>query len=212
MFIPGLEARHFSQPEIVLLHVNEGLSKWKWREEQIHRLAVFFLLWLLTSPPDRDRAGVAETKKNTWLALCSCPTAVTLNGCERAKEHGREGKRRTERGKSQLSTFQRPGQNKEERLVDLGRERKQTQGHTHTHTSHRLIASLSFHLSLYLPTLWVRLIQQDGSVRNNCCSSGKLSLYVGVSEVNNRTIPHDRIVQDSLQHTHWGIIHLFFER
>lgn len=153
MFIPGLEARHVSQPEIVLLPVNEGLSKWKWREEQIHRLAVFFLLWLLTSPPDRDRAGVAETKKNTWLALCSCPTAVTLNGCERAKEHGREGKRRTERGKSQLSTFQRPGQNKEERLVDLGRERKQTQGHTHTHFSQANCFPLFSSLSLFADSL-----------------------------------------------------------
>lgn len=129
-----------------------------------------------------------------------------------AREQKNMGEKRGEgqsEGKSQLSTFQRPGQRKEE--VDLG-EKESRHRDTSTHTSHRLIASLSFHLSLYLPTLWVRLIQQDGSVRNNCCSIGKLclSLYVCVLEVNNRTIPHNRIEQDSVQHTHWGIIHLFF--
>jgi len=106
---------------------------------------------------------------------------VTLTGWERerAKDHGREGRRRTGREKE-------PDQHFPEARA---RERRETGGpgrgnKTHTHTHTRLIASLSFHLSLYLPTLWPGLKQQDGSVRNNCCFIGKLCLSLCVSAVN----------------------------
>lgn len=150
MFIPGLEWKHVSQPEIVLLYVNEGLSKWKWREEQIRSPAVFLLLWLLTSPRAR-RSGSGRDEEEHLISIVfmsHCRDSDWLGESKRTWARREEKDRARERASSALSRGQGAGKKRGWWTWEEKESR-----HRATHISHRLIASLSFHLSLFADTL-----------------------------------------------------------
>lgn len=187
--------------------VNESEGRNKYADRLF---SCFYDFWHHRQRERESGSGRDEEEHLISIVFMShCRDSEWLRESKRTWARREEKDRARERASSALSRGQGRGK---KRGWWTWEEKESRHRDTRTHTSHRLIASLSFHLSFYLPTVWVRLIQQDGSVRNNCCSIGKLclSLYVCVSEVNNRTIPHNRIEQDSVQHTHWGIIHLFF--
>ncbi len=79
---------------------------------------------------------------------------MTLNSCERAKEHGREERRRTERGKEPAQHF--PEARAEERREAGGpgeRKKADIGTHTHTHFSQANCFPLFSSLSLFADCL-----------------------------------------------------------